>query len=132
MFRSPALAGSLVLLLLVGAAGCLRTVDPEALTEPPQITAEEARAALLKLESIRVISGKENDPVYVDLKSGAITRVSDSKVEIGSFISCNLKENTWEMSIGNPEIHFHARASGTFERQPNGTWRAIQTGGSIS
>ena len=67
----------------------------------PEITPEQARAALLKLPSVRVITGGEDDPIFLDLKSGAVARTNDSVVTIGSFFSCNLKEKTWQMSVSN-------------------------------
>jgi hypothetical protein len=93
---------------------------------PQQITPEEARAALLKLKSLRVITGGEDDPIYVDLKTGAIAWIDESTIDIGKFISCNLKENTWRMGVGNPAMRFAAHAEGRFERGAFGTWRAIQ------
>jgi hypothetical protein len=97
-----------------------------------EITAEQARAALLQLRDIRVITGGEDDPIFRDLKTSPITRADDSRVTIGKFISCNLKENTWRMELHNDAIHFHAKANGRFERQLDGSWKAIQTSGYIT
>ena len=135
--RFPAVRLSLILGLsmLFSVLGCVGPDDPAAKSEKTQtkqsITPEQARAALLELKSIRVISGGEDDPVFVNLKTGAITWTSGSTVNIGSFISCNLNDRTWKMEVGDG-ARFHASANGTFERQSDGTWRAIQTGGSIS
>ena len=123
MHRAVTNAASWILVAV--AAGCSGQAKQE-------ITAEEARAALLNLRSIRVITGGKDDPIYVDLTTGSVARVSDSTVTIGKFITCNLKENTWEMSAAAPDIHFFAHSKGRFERQADGTWLAINMGGSIS
>ncbi len=98
----------------------------------PEITTEQARAALLELSSLRVLTGREDDPIVLDLKSGAIARTNGSSVTIGRFFSCNLKEKTWQMAVSNARAHFAAAANGRFEFQSDGTWRAIQTGGYIT
>jgi hypothetical protein len=136
MARLAVIAACLILLSIASAAGCLSRDDAAARTETTQtqqqITAEQARAALLNLESIRVLTGGEDDPIFVDLQTGTIAWTNESTVKIGRFISCNLKDNTWQMTVGNPRIHFHADANGIFERESDGTWRAIQTGASIT
>jgi hypothetical protein len=94
----------------------------------PEITPEQARAALLKLGSLRVITGGEEDPIALDLKSGAIAWTDGSNVTIGRFFSCNLKEKTWHMAVDNGRtgrMHFKAGANGKFEFQSDGTWRAM-------
>jgi hypothetical protein len=111
----------LILLAIAADAGCLSK------EQPPEITAEQARAALLKHTSLRVIFGGEDDPIALDLKSGAIARTDDSVVTIGKFFCCNLKERTWRMSVSNPAIHFATGANGYFEFQSDGTWRAVTT-----
>jgi hypothetical protein len=130
------ITASWMLVTIAAVAGCLgkndATVQTEKLQAKQQITPEEARAALLKLKSIRVITGGEDDPIYLDLKTGAIEWTGESTLAIGRFFSCNLKENTWEMTISSPSIHFHATAKGKFERQADGTWSAEQTSGSIT
>jgi hypothetical protein len=84
----------------------------------------------LKLSSLRVVAGGEDDPIAVDLRSGAIAWTSGSSLTIGRFISCDLKEKTWRMAVDNGRagrLHFAAGASGRFEWQSDGTWRAIVT-----
>ena len=98
--------------------------------EEPEITPEQARAALLKLNSLpRYLSG-ENDPIRLDLKTGAVTRINDPVATIGRFFSCNLKEKTWQMSFSitgaTPKMNFATGAHGKFEFQPDGTWKAIE------
>jgi len=127
---------SLILLAIAADAGCMGKdqVDVSSKKAPmePEITPEQARAALLKLGSLRVITGGEDDPIVLDLKSGVVARTNDSVVNIGRFFSCNLKEKTWQMNVSNPGMHFAAGANGNFEFQSDGTWRAIQSGGYIT
>jgi hypothetical protein len=129
-------AVALIFAVIVTVDGCMSRNDRSERMETVQIeqpiTPEQARAALLELKSIRVITGDEDDPILKDLRSATIARTNESRITIGRFISCNLKERTWQMSVGNPEIHFHATINGNFEPQSDGTWRAIRTGGSIT
>ena len=84
----------------------------------------------MKLGSLRVVTGGEDDPIAVDLRSGAIAWTNGSSVTIGRFFSCNLKEKTWHMAVDNGRAgraHFAAGANGRFELQSDGTWRAIET-----
>ncbi len=124
--------GASLILLTMASAGCLGKKHPDVPGEKtqtnPTITPEQARAALLKLGSLRVLTGGADDPIAVDLRSGSIARTDSSSVTIGKFFSCNLKEKTWQMAVSNPSIHFRAGANGTFELQSDGTWLAIQTG----
>ena len=120
-------------LMLLGIAvetGCLgkdqSDVSAKQTQMAPAITPEQARAALLKLGSLRMITGGVDDPIFLDLKSGAVVQTEDSVVTIGRYFFCNLKEKTWRMSVSNPRIHFFAGANGRFERQSDGTWRAIR------
>jgi hypothetical protein len=126
-------------LLAIGTTfGCqgrdsVNASSKKAQTEP-EITLEQARAALLKLDSLPRYRSGENDPILLDLKSGAVAQTSDSIVTIGRFFSLNLKEKTWRMSVhfeypGHPKMNFSAAANGKFEYQSDATWRAIQTGG---
>jgi hypothetical protein len=136
MTRPTMIGVSLILLAIAADAGCtgkdqVDVSSKKAQTEP-EITPEQARAALLKLASVRVITGGEDDPIVLDLKSGAVARTNDSVVTIGRFFSCNLKEKTWRMSVGDPSWHFAAGANGNFEFRSDGTWRAIQRGGYIT
>src|SRR5262245_54678278 len=81
------------------------------------ITPEQARAALLKLGSLRVVTGGEDDPIAVDLRSGVIAWTDGSNVTIGRFFSCNLQEKTWRMGVTNGRtgrLHFSAGANGRF------------------
>jgi hypothetical protein len=106
---------------------------PSEKTPPePEITAEEARAALLKCPDIRVIRSGEDDPIFVDLKSGAIVQTNSTNVRIGKFVTCNLKNKLWKFGVSNPSMHFSAHVDGRFELQPDGTWRAILTSKVIS
>jgi hypothetical protein len=136
MPRPSAILASLFLAAIASAAGCLGRDDAAARTEKAEtkqpITPEQARTALLKLKSIRVLTGGEDDPIFVDLKTGAIAWTSESTVTIGKFISCNLTERTWRMGVANPDAQFFANAHGRFECHADGTWQAIETGSSIS
>lgn len=116
------IASSLVLLVLV-FVGCFRTGAPVG-AAPAAITSEEARTALLRLDSLRVITGNDNDPIFKDLKAGAVVQ-KDSTTRIGRFIRCDLQAKTWQMHISAPEEHFVAEAEGVFERQADGSWLAI-------
>jgi hypothetical protein len=131
MTRPTMIGASVILLVIAADAGCQTQTQREL-----EITPEQARSALLKLDSLpRYLSG-EADPIRLDLKTGAIARTNDSVVTIGKFFSCNLKEKTWKMSFGligaTPKMNFATSAEGKFEFQPNGTWRAIQTGSDIT
>jgi hypothetical protein len=130
------MGASLIVLAIPAAAGCTGKHGPDGRGEPartgPEITPEEARAALLKLDSLRVVTGGEFDPVVLDLKFGAISRTNASVVTIGKFFSCNLKAKTWQMGLRNPQTHFGAGASGRFEFQSDGRWRAIKESGYIT
>jgi hypothetical protein len=117
---------ALVLPLLVA------TALVAALSWPPEISPEQARAALLRLGSLRVITGGDDDPIALDLKSGAVARTNGSVVTIGRFFSCNLKETTWEMSVSNRGLRFAAGAKGKFIFQWDGTWLAIETSSYIT
>jgi hypothetical protein len=131
MYRRIVISASLILLVAVSAAGYLGRKHTDAVVEQtqtePDITPEEARAALLNLGTLAVLTGGENDRIIVDLRNGAVKWRHESNVTIGKFISCNLTEKTWEMEVHNFEMHFAAGASGKFERQSDGTWRAIVT-----
>ena len=70
----------------------------------PNITPDLARAALLELESIRVFTGDDTDPIFLDLQSGTVTWLDESTVTIGRFMTCNLEEGTWDMTIFAPSI----------------------------
>jgi hypothetical protein len=122
---------SLILFAIASTAGCVGKGPVDVSTKKPlvdpEITPEQARAALLKLPSIRVITGGEDDPNVLDLKSGAVARTDDSVVTIGRFFSCDLKKKTWEMHVSNPRAHFAAGGKGYFEFQSDGTWRAMET-----
>jgi hypothetical protein len=128
---------ALILLVLAAAVGC-RGRDLDATCKKahaePEVTPEQARAALFKLDTLPRYEGGENDRILLDLKSGAVARTSDSIVTIGKFFSLNLKEKTWRMSVsfeypGHPKMNFSAAVNGKFEYQSDGSWRAIQTGG---
>ena len=131
MSRIAVAAAGLFFLLTVAAARYLSAEFPGARDDSP-ITADQARAALLKLDELRMIRGNENDPIYLDLKSGPIVAGADSKFEIGRFVTCDLEANTWRMEIANPAIRFFAFATGTFERQRDGVWRAVRTNWGIT
>ncbi len=122
MPRRFIIGASVILVAVAVAVGYLGKGRP---TEP-ELTPEQAREALLELHSLRVLTGREDDPIAVDLRSGAIARTNDSEVTIGRLFSCNLKEKTWRMAVSNPSRHFYAGANGRFEFQSDGTWRAIQ------
>jgi hypothetical protein len=132
MTRHTLIGVSLILLAIAADAGCVGKDQVDVFSKKaqtdPELTREQARAALLKLVSIRIITGGEGDPIVLDLKSGAVARTNDSVVTIGSFFSCSLKEKTWRMSVSNPRMHFAGDANGNFEFQSDGTWRAIQKG----
>ena len=123
----------MIVALLSALAGALTFAAALLLTEKPrpvpEITPEQARAALLELRCVRAFTGGEDDPAVLELKQGAIVRVSDSVVKIGRFFSCNLKEKTWRMGYGipgdTPKRGFSVEAEGRFECPPNGTWRAV-------
>jgi hypothetical protein len=108
------------------------TVMVAVLNWPPEISPEQARAALLRLGSLRVITGGEDDPIALDLKSAAVSRTNGSVVTIGKYFSCNLKEKTWEMSVSNRGLRFAAGAKGKFIFRWDGTWVAIETSSYIS
>jgi hypothetical protein len=132
---------TLIFLVVAATVGCggrgpVKATSKKTLPEP-EITPEQARAALLKLDSLPRYKSGENDPILLDLKSGAVARTSDSIATIGKVFSLNLKEKTWRMSVsfeyaGHPKMNFAAGANGKFEYQSDGTWRAIQTGGYIT
>jgi hypothetical protein len=139
MPRPAIISASLLLVAIMAAAGCLGKHSPDVLGKKTQIeteiTPEQARAALLKLRSLRVLTGGEDDPIFLDLKSGAIARTGGTSVTIGRFFSCDLKKKTWQMAVGNGrtgKAHFSAGANGRFELQSDGTWLAIETGGYIT
>lgn len=104
----------------------------EHVEDKDRIKPEAARRALMKLKSLRVISSNEDDPIYVDLKTAEIQWIDDTSIRIGRFIVCDLKTNTWQMSISNSNANFFAMANGTFKRLANGRWRAVRTGGMIT
>jgi hypothetical protein len=108
------------------------TVMVAVMNWPPEISPEQARSALLRLGSLRVITGGEDDPIALDLKSVAVARTNGSVVTIGRFFSCNLKEKTWEMSVSNRSLRFAAGAKGKFIFQWDGTWLAIETSSYIT
>jgi hypothetical protein len=136
----PSITGaSLLVVAIMAAAGCLGKHRPDVPGEKTrmatEITPEQARAALLRLHSLRVLTGGEDDPILLDLKSGAIAQTDGSSVTIGRFCSCNLKEKTWQMAFSNGRAgraHFSWGANGRFELQSDGTWLAIETGGYIT
>lgn len=137
MIRCVGFAITGILAAVALAAGSLEMKNQaparkeETRTKPP-ITPEQARAALLKL-NIRVLTGKEDDPVWVNLRDGLIVRTGATKVKIGDFCSCDLDKGTWDVGFAiETEPTFHFGANGRFERQTDGTWRAIQTGGHIT
>jgi hypothetical protein len=72
MPRPSIIGASLILLDVAAAAGCLGKKHADAPGEETQseraITPEQARTALLKLGSLRVLR-REDDPVAVDLSS---------------------------------------------------------------
>ena len=75
-----------------------------------------------------MITGGEDDPIALDLKSGAIAWTDGSNVTIGRFFSCNLKEKTWHMAVDNGctgRMHFVAGANGKLEPQSDGTCLAM-------
>jgi hypothetical protein len=118
--------GASLILLAIAAGGVYLWKKPM----EPAITPEQARAALLKLGRLRVITGGEGDPIAVDLRSGAITWTDASRLTIGRFFSCNLREKTWRMAFSNGRTgraHFSTGANGRFEWQSDGTWLAIET-----
>ncbi len=130
---------TLILLVVAAAVGC-RGRDPvpatRKYTQEPEITPEQARGALLKLDRLPRYESGENDPILLDLKSGAVTRTGDF-VSIGRFFSFNPNEKTWRMSVrfeypAHAKMNFSAGANGRFELQSDGTWLAIQAGGHIS
>ena len=102
----------------------------------PIITAEQARAAILKLNEFPRLRGGEDDPIFKGLKHGAIDQTNDPDVKIGNYFSCNLKEKTWKMNYHirgkTAKSSFSCSANGTFELQFDGTWKATQTGGHIT
>ena len=122
MPRPAMIRASLILVAIAAPAGCLGKHHPS----EPEITPEQAREALLKLDSLRVLTGGVDDPIAVDLRTGAIARANDGAVTIGRLFSCKLQQKTWFMVVSNPSRHFRAGASGKFEFQSDGTWRAIQ------
>ena len=139
MPRPSIIGASLLVVAIVAAAGCLGKHRPDVPGKKTpmetEITPEQARAALQRLRSLRVLTGGEDDPVFLDLKSGAIAGTDGSSVTIGKFFSCNLKEKTWQMAVSNGRTgraHFSAGANGRFELQSDGTWLAIETGGFIT
>jgi hypothetical protein len=135
----PSIISASLLLVAIMAAGCggkhrADVPGPETQIET-ELTPEQARAALLKLRSWRVLTGREDDPIFLDLKSGPIARTDGSRVKIGRLFSCDLKERTWQMAFSNGrtgKAHFSTSANGRFELQSDGTWRAIETGGHIT
>jgi hypothetical protein len=130
MRRLSIICASLILLVIAATAAYLGKKHADT-----AITPEQARSALLKLRSLRVLTGGEDDPIAVDLRSGAIAWTDGSSVTIGRFFSCNLKEKTWQMAVSNGRTgrgHFSAGANGRFEPQSDGTWLAIETGGYIT
>jgi hypothetical protein len=138
MSRLTMIRASLILLAISANAGCIGKdqldVSSKKKRVEPQITPEQARAALLKLGSLRTFTGGEDSLIRLNLKSGAVARTNDSVVTIGRFYSCNLKERTWRMevvvgNVSNPRMHYSAGAEGRFEFQSDGTWRAVQTSG---
>jgi len=149
------IGASLVLLVIAADAGCQTQREPEITPEQaraapgdqprhrvvapqePEITPEQARAALLKLDSLPGFLIGEHDFIRRDLKTGAVARASDSVVTIGRFVSCNLKEKTWQMHVSGgasapSRLHYSAGANGEFEFQADGTWRAILLGSYIT
>jgi hypothetical protein len=129
---------TLILLVVAAAVGCRGRAPVNATSKKaqaaPEITPEQARAALLKLTGLPRFRSGEDDPILQDLKSGTVARTRDSIVTIGKFFSLNLKEKTWRMNVdfeyaGHPKMNFSAAANGKFEYQSDGSWRAIQTGG---
>jgi len=136
MTRLTMLGASLILLAIAADAGCRRKnhldVSSKKTQMEPEITAEQARAALLKLDGLPRYHSGEDDPILVDLKYGVVARPSNSVVRFGKIFSCNLKEKTWHMrfsnNAANPRWHFSTGANGKFEYQSDGTWRAIKTG----
>ena len=89
--------GASLILLAIAAGGVYLWNKPM----EPAITPEQARAALLKLGRLRVITGGEGDPIAVNLRSGAIAWTDASRLTIGRFFSCNLREKTWQMAFSN-------------------------------
>ena len=136
MHGRPVLSFSLILLVFFAAAGFQETyagpVRKEKTEANQQITPEQARTALAALESLRVITGDEDDPIFVNLKTGEIRWIDESTFTIGKFIFCNLKANTWHMSVANEAAHFFAAMEGKFERHSDGVWRAVRTSGWIT
>jgi hypothetical protein len=130
---------SLILLAIAAEAGCPAKdhfdVPSKKTQTVPEISPEQARAALLNLGTLPVITGRDDDPLILDLKLGAVVRTDDSVVTIGRFFSCDLKKKTWRMSVSNSgtgRLHWSAGADGHFEIQSDGTWRAIQASGYIT
>ena len=120
-------------------AGCPakdRTNTPsDKVQQEPEIRPEQARAALLALDSLRAIKRGKDEPVFLDLKRGELFRTDDATLRIGKFITCDPKQKTWQMSISNGlkgRLHYSENVQGIFQRQPDGSWRAIRTGGSVS
>ena len=105
MPRPSIISAVLLLVAIMSAAGCVGKHRPDVPGTKAQIetelTPEQARAALLKLRSWRVLTGREDDPIFLDLKSGAVARTDGSRVTIGKFFSCDLKERTWQMAFSN-------------------------------
>lgn len=128
-YRVKSVAAILVMLAVAGILIGILVVKYRVSERGAKISAGEARESLLKLKSLRVISGDDNDPVFKDLKTGAIVETETGEIRIGNFIRCDLKKKTWRMHIGVPSMlgrPFAAGAEGIFERQPDGTWAAVE------
>ena len=137
MIRPTMIRACLILLTISAEPGCRGKDQFDASREktqvPPQITPEQARAALLKLDKLPRYSGGESDPIHLDLKNGAVARLNDSRVTIGKFFSIDLKKKSWEMSFHIrvapvSKMNFSTGANGKFEFTSDGTWRAIIEG----
>lgn len=100
--------------------------------EKDRIEPEAARSALMTLKSLRVIRGDEDDPIFVELKTGEIHWIDETTIRIGRFVVCELKTNSWYLSFSNKRARFFFSANGIFKRRANGTWRAVRTGGIIT
>jgi hypothetical protein len=130
---------SLILLAVATEAGCPANDQPDlpsAKTQiEPELSPEQARAALLNFDGLPVVTGRDDDPVILDVKLGAIVRTDESVVTIGRFVSCDLKKKAWRIRVSNSgtgRLHWSAGSDGHFEMQSDGTWRAVRTSGYLT
>lgn len=139
MRRRSTIGGSLMLVVASCVVGCPAKDRPKTPDEKshlePEIGPKQARAALLALDSLRAIKGGKDDPVFLDVKRGEISRMDGSTLKIGKFITCDPKQKTWQMSISNGprgRLHYSEEVQSRVERKPDGSWRAIRAGGYVS